>query len=89
LVGATNSFIRGPFIIEGILIGVLGGVCAIFILKFSYDAIVMRVREALPFFPIVYNRGQLNVIYFMVAFLGVLLGMLGGYLSVSKLLKEK
>lgn len=89
LVGATNSFIRGPFIIEGILIGILGGVFAILALKFSYDAIAARVLAALPFLPVVTDQQQLGIIYFMVAFLGTLLGMLGGHISVSKLLKEK
>ena len=88
LVGATNSFIRGPFIIEGILIGILGGVFAILALKFSYDAIAARILAALPFLPVVTDQRQLSTIYFMVAFLGTLLGMLGGYISVSKLLKE-
>jgi len=89
LVGATNSFIRGPFIIEGILIGVLGGAFAILILKFSYDAIAARILSALPFLPVVVDKKQLSTIYIMVSALGMFLGMLGGYISVSKLLKEK
>ncbi|MFA4858173.1 MAG: permease-like cell division protein FtsX [Candidatus Margulisiibacteriota bacterium] len=89
LVGATNTYIRGPFIIEGILIGALGGVFSILILKVSYDAISARLSSALPFLPVVTNPRQLSLVYFMVAFLGMLLGMLGGYISVSKLLKEK
>jgi len=89
LVGATNSFIRWPFVIEGILIGVFGSVLGILILKTSNDAVTFRIQSALPFLPIVRDSNILNIIYVMVLLSGILLGMLGGYISVSRLLKEK
>ncbi|MFA4905344.1 MAG: permease-like cell division protein FtsX [Candidatus Margulisiibacteriota bacterium] len=89
LVGATRSFIRWPFVIEGILIGVLGGLLGILILKPSYDAVTNRLQVGLPFLPLMTDKFTLNVIYLMVGLSGMLLGMLGGYISVSRLLKEK
>jgi cell division transport system permease protein len=89
LVGATNSFIRWPFVIEGILIGVFGSVLGVMILKTSNDAVTFRIQSALPFLPIVRESSILNIIYIMVLLSGILLGMLGGYISVSRLLKEK
>ncbi|MGB9613307.1 MAG: permease-like cell division protein FtsX, partial [Candidatus Margulisiibacteriota bacterium] len=53
LVGATNAFVKWPFIIEGIIIGIIGGFSSFFILKFSYDAMVLRLSQALPFLPLV------------------------------------
>lgn len=88
LVGATDSFIKWPFIIEGILIGVIGSALSFIILKFSYDTLVTRLMTALPFLPLVNNQTQLTVIYAVVATVGTCLGMFGGYISVSRSLKE-
>ena len=89
LVGATNSFIRWPFVIEGVIMGIVGGGFGIFILKLSYEAILMRVKAALPFLPVISDSNILTFIYMCVWLSGVLLGMLGGYISVSRILKEK
>lgn len=88
LVGATDSFIRWPFIIEGLLMGVLGGMISIIALKFSYDMMINRLQAALPFVPVIKASFALSIIYLMVIVLGTVLGMLGGYISVSKILKE-
>ncbi|OGC36447.1 hypothetical protein A2311_03030, partial [candidate division WOR-1 bacterium RIFOXYB2_FULL_48_7] len=89
LVGATNNFVKWPFIIEGILIGVIGGVSSAFILKFSYEAVAARMMVALPFLPIITDFGLLTLIYILVVIGGTALGMLGGYISVSKVLKNE
>ncbi|MFH0887092.1 MAG: permease-like cell division protein FtsX [bacterium] len=88
LVGATDSFIKWPFIIEGVLIGVIGAAFSFIILKFSYDTIVFRITGALPFLSLVTDQGQLAVIYLIVAAVGSCLGMLGAYISVNRSLKE-
>ena len=89
LVGATESFVRWPFMIEGIIIGVLGGGIGVFFLKSLYELFASRIQSALPFLPIIYSGPILFSIYFSVTVSGVLLGMLGGYISVSRLLKNK
>jgi cell division transport system permease protein len=88
LVGATDSFIKWPFIIEGVIIGLVGSALSVLILFSSYELIASRISEAVPFIPIVFESGSLFVIYGMVALVGTFLGMLGGYISVSKSLKE-
>jgi cell division transport system permease protein len=89
LVGATRSFVRWPFIIEGILLGLLGGGLSIVVLKFTYEAIIVRLQNALPFVTLFTNSFWIGCVYFLVAVVGILLGMLGGYISVNKQLKEE
>ena len=88
LVGATNSFIKWPFILEGIIIGVIGSCVSVIVLKFSYDLISSRIAMALPFIPMITSRMTLFWIYFGVAALGISLGIIGAYISVNAQLKE-
>ncbi len=87
LVGATDTFVKWPFIIEGVLIGVLGGFCSFFILKFAYESVVGRIAEALPFLPLLTDKGVLTFVYFIMFLGGTALGMLGAYISVTRVLK--
>jgi cell division transport system permease protein len=89
LVGATDSFIRWPFILEGVLMGLAGAVIALTILNVLYGMIVIKLQQALPFWPLVFNEKELIIIYLAVFFAGTFLGMLGGYISVSRSLKLK
>jgi len=89
LVGATDSFIKWPFIIEGVMIGILGSVFSIIVLFFSYNSVIFKIQEALPFLPLVTTQLELGLIYTMVAVIGTFLGTLGGYMSISKSLKGK
>lgn len=89
LVGATESFVRWPFVIEGIIIGVLGGVFGFVLVKSLYELLMFRIQEALPFLPIIHGGFILTWIYLIVLFSGIILGMIGGHISVSRLLKNK
>lgn len=89
LVGATNSFIKWPFLIEGLLIGLLGSAFAFIILKFSYDIVISRLQNALPFLSLITGGPKLFWIYTSIFGIGIFLGMIGGYISVKAALKEK
>jgi len=88
LVGATNTFIKWPFIIEGVIIGMIGSIFSFAILKVSYDLVILQVKQALPFLPLINDQKHLVAVYMIVGCIGIFLGMLGGYISVSKSLKE-
>ena len=45
LIGATNFFIRIPFIVEGIFIGIIGAAIPLAILTFGYDAIIRSLQD--------------------------------------------
>jgi len=88
LVGATNSFIKGPFLAEGILQGVLGSVIALILLFAIYQLILQKVIALkAPFFA----ASQLQFLSDgMVAALiagGMVVGFFGSLISLSKLLK--
>lgn len=88
LVGATDAFIRWPFIIEGVIIGVIGSAISFVVIKLSADFIISRIQQAMPFLPLALSNRQLSLIYILVVAAGTFLGMLGGYISVSRSLKE-
>ncbi|WP_223701320.1 permease-like cell division protein FtsX [Sutcliffiella deserti] len=89
LVGATNGFIRWPFFLEGLWLGVLGSIVPIAIILTSYyyliDLVQPRIQgtffQLLPFFPFAFQ-----VIAIIVA-IGAFIGMWGSMMSVRKFLK--
>ncbi|MFH1362289.1 MAG: permease-like cell division protein FtsX [bacterium] len=89
LVGATDTFVKWPFIIEGVILGVVGGFFAFLIMRISYAAMVSRVARALPFVPIVTDGRVLFFIYLALVLGGTAVGTLGAYISVSRVLKAE
>jgi cell division transport system permease protein len=89
LVGATNNFVKWPFIIEGVVIGLIGGLISFIVLKFSYQEVTIRISQALPFLPIVSDSALLWLIYLTMILGGMALGMIGGYISISRALKNE
>ena len=88
-IGATNGFIRAPFVIEGILIGFLGAIAPVLISIFGYQYLYNAMGGILlsnlfvlrPVFPFVYYLSYLLVL------LGITVGLFGSYLSVTRYLR--
>ena len=85
-VGATNWYIRWPFIIEGMLLGFIGALLAAVIVLLGYEAVY---KDIAPFF------GAIKIINVQMAYkyvlwsfvgLGTVIGMLGSYTSIRKYL---
>lgn len=89
MVGATNGFIRFPFLIEGFFLGILGAVAAFFIEWGLYDLLAGRIAEmdTLQLFTIVPFRQVLPVIAVAFALTGFVVGVLGSLLSIRKFLQ--
>lgn len=89
LVGATNWFIRWPFLTEGMIIGVVGALVPFAIITFGYHTLFMKAGGsffALQF-PLVttgYLAGKLALLLFG---LGLAIGIWGGIMSVRKFLR--
>lgn len=90
-VGATNSFIRWPFIVEGIIIGIISALLTILIIYGGYTFIISKILG-------VFNSIQVNVslltfknMYQMILIvymaLGIGIGVLGSSISMRKYLE--
>jgi cell division transport system permease protein len=79
LVGATDGFIRRPFLLEGLAKGVLGGILALALTYFAHS-LISRTLVATRFF-------DERIILAGVAF-GALIGLLGSAVSVGRHLRR-
>jgi len=89
LVGATNTFIRWPFFIEGALIGLIGSIITVAVLFFGYSQLMSTIGQDV--FMQMLNLIPLSEIWPLMGTLliglGVLVGILGSTLSIRKSLK--
>ena len=86
--GATNRFILAPFFVEGLLMGVVGSIFALFLLTVLFDLFGYWVGGGLPVsmqWGLVFIPKETMLV--MLA-LGVLLGCLGSLISVKGVLRE-
>ncbi|ASF41227.1 ABC transporter permease [Halobacillus halophilus] len=89
MVGATNWFIRWPFLVEGILIGMLGSAIPIAVVVFGYRYLFQEVTtryptlfvELLPVYPFIWKVSILLIL------MGVIIGLWGSFTSIRKYLK--
>ena len=90
-VGATNSFIRWPFIVEGVIIGLISGAISLAIIAGIY----LLIAQNVGFIGFLSNLGlsllefsdMFNLIMIIYLILGVGIGILGSSLSMRKYLK--
>lgn len=87
-VGATDTFIRIPFVFEGMIIGLISGVIGSLLLTLVYDAVMKGVQDIMQFKFIPYDE---LAIYVWIAFIvsGMLIGMLGSILSIGRYLRKE
>jgi len=87
LVGATDSFIRLPFLLEGILLGALGAVVASSALWYAYDRVAETTIRTLPFLPILGRQPLLNRIALALVVTGAGMGAAGSAVSLRRYLR--
>lgn len=83
LVGATNRFVKAPFLIEGSIQGFLGGVTAIVILLLGYLVAITRIDLRIGFasFDIVFLSPQFILLLLLMS---IIVGFLGSMISLSR-----
>ena len=87
LVGASNWFIRTPFLLEGVIQSLIGASLALLTIVGLSSLIVPRLREAVPFLPLSIAGGAMAQIAFVLIAAAVVLGLLGSGLALRRYLK--
>ncbi len=91
LIGATDFFVRAPFVVEGILIGLIGSIVPLALLYVMYSRLIVYITDKFNFL-----SGLLNFLPEEAVFqtltpvglaLGVGIGFLGSFLTIRKHLK--
>lgn len=87
-VGATNMFVRIPFLIEGMLIGLISALVATGGLSLLYEGVAQAISASMP---IDYIPLADVIIIIAVAFAvsGILVGFFGSFISIRKYLKKE
>lgn len=83
LVGATQSFIRSPFVVKGLTQGIIGAVIAIGLLILTLYTAQKHIPELKAFQDI----GMLLLLFAIVLFLGIIISWISTYFAVRKYLK--
>ncbi|TMC70736.1 MAG: ABC transporter permease [Chloroflexi bacterium] len=84
LVGATEWFVRGPFVIEGIMTGLIAAAIALSLLVIAYQPAVERFHSDLVFIPLSYDPTFISSLARDLLIGGALLGALGSYIGVRR-----
>ncbi len=86
--GATDMFVRGPFLVEGLVIGGAGSVIPIFVLRFLYDRVVEFITSSfsvlnrlLTFMP---AEEVFKPLIPMLLIIGLGIGFIGSYLTLHR-----
>lgn len=87
MLGATNWFVRSPFLLEGVILGLTGGLVAVGLTMAGYFPLVSVLESALPFFRLVSERQVLLPVFGGLVLFGLILGTLGSFISVHRFLK--
>ena len=87
LVGASNSFIRGPFLMEGTLHAIIGAALAILCLQLLRMFALPRVQTTLQWLPIDISQQAYLMIFGILVVAGLIIGLLGSILAMRRYLK--
>ena len=87
LVGASEWFVRGPFVVEGVMTGVIAASLALGLLLAAYRPLVDRLQTELFFLPLSYDPRFVDVLAKDLLIGGAALGALGSYVGVRRFVR--
>jgi len=87
LVGATEWFVRGPFVIEGVMTGLIAAAIALSLLVIAYQHAVEHFHSDIVFIPLTYDPNFISSLARDLLIGGALLGALGSYIGVRRFVR--
>ncbi len=89
MVGATNAFIRLPFVVEGFIIGIIAAAVGFFLEWGLYDFVLSKIAQldTLKLFVLTPFTDVIEIVAIAYAITGFLVGVFGSLLSIRKFLK--
>ena len=87
LVGATNSFIRWPFVLEGMLIGLFAALCAFLLQWGGYNLLAENISGALSFITVIPFENMLIPVLIAFGVIGIIEGVFGSLGAVKRYLR--
>jgi len=87
LVGASNGFIRGPFLMEGALHAIIGAALAIGCIELVRRFALPQLQSSLAFLPIGVESRMFIIIYLVLLAAGLVIGLIGSAFAMRRYLK--
>lgn len=87
LVGASNGFIRGPFVMEGALQALVGAGLAILVVWGLSAQFVPQIGSAFSFLQLKYDGSELWLVYALLLVVGLIIGLFGSVWAMRRYLK--
>jgi cell division transport system permease protein len=87
LVGASNWFIRTPFLLEGVIQSLIGALLAIGTLSLVYFYVLPSLSEMLAFLPISLSTADALQVSLALIAAGIVMGLVGAMLALRRYLK--
>lgn len=91
LIGATDFFVRAPFVVEGILIGLIGSILPLVVLYFLYSRLIVYIMDKFNFLSSMLSFLPVGTVFRTLApvglILGVGIGFMGSFTTIRKHLK--
>ncbi len=87
LVGASNWFIRAPFLLEGVMQSLIGAALAIITVMGIQAALLPWLRDTLPFLPVDLTGSAMLQMSLVLVVAGIIIGLIGSGLALRRYLK--
>jgi len=87
LVGATEWFVRGPFVLEGIMTGLIAAAIALSLLVIAYQPAIERFQSDITFIPLSYDPAFISSLATDLLLGGAFMGAMGSYIGVRRYVK--
>ena len=84
LVGATKAFIRKPYLISGIIHGLLGGIVAILILVST----LYLAKTEMPELAMLQNYMEFGMLFIGIILMGIIISIFSTFFAVNKYLNQ-